>query len=91
MRIECGARSDQGKVRTSNEDSFVANVPGKIFLVADGMGGHAAGEIASRMTAEKVEEIVSKAVPGSGMEELLQLAVQEANATVHEAQKARAE
>ncbi len=91
MRIECGARSDQGRVRTSNEDSFVANVRSKIFLVADGMGGHAAGEIASRMTAEKVEEIVSKAVPESGMEEILQLAVQEANTSVHEAQKARVE
>ncbi|MBP1625096.1 MAG: serine/threonine phosphatase PrpC, partial [Acidobacteria bacterium] len=91
MRIEGGARSDQGRVRTSNEDSFVADVGKRLFLVADGMGGHAAGEIASRITAEKVEEIVSAAGPGSSMEELLQLAVQEANAAVHEAQKIQAE
>lgn len=43
------------------------------------------------MTAEKVEEIVSKAVEGCSLEELLQLAVQEANATVHEAQRVQAE
>ena len=91
MRIEGGARSDQGRVRTSNEDSFVADVGKRLFLVADGMGGHAAGEIASRITAEKVKEIVSAAGPGSSMEELLQLAVQEANAAVHEAQKIQAE
>ena len=91
MRIEGGARSDQGRVRTSNEDSFVADVGKRLFLVADGMGGHAAGEIASRITAEKVEEIVSAAGPGSSMEDLLQLAVQEANAAVHEAQKIQAE
>ena len=91
MRIEGGARSDQGRVRTSNEDSFVADVGKRLFLVADGMGGHAAGEIASRITAEKVKEIVSAAGPGSSMEDLLQLAVQEANAAVHEAQKIQAE
>jgi len=91
LRIEGGARSDQGRVRTSNEDSFVADVGKRLFLVADGMGGHAAGEIASRITAEKVKEIVSAAGPGSSMEDLLQLAVQEANAAVHEAQKIQAE
>jgi PPM family protein phosphatase len=91
LRIEYGAHSHQGRVRTSNEDYFVTNIGCKIFLVADGMGGHAAGEIASRMTAEKVEEIISGGIPGTGMEFVLQLAVQEANTSVHEAQKIQAE
>jgi len=91
LRIEFGVRSDQGRVRTSNEDSFVANARKRLFLVADGMGGHAAGEIASRITAEKVEEIVSAAAPGSSMEDLLQLAVHGANEAVQEAQKIQAE
>jgi protein phosphatase len=55
------------------------------------MGGHAAGEIASRMTAEKVREILASGAPGSGIEDRLQTAVFEANATVHEAQKTQPE
>ena len=91
LRIEYGAQSDQGRVRTSNEDYFIANPGKQIFLVADGMGGHAAGEIASRMTAEKVEQVMSGVGPEAGMEDHLQFAVNEANTAVHEAQKARAE
>ena len=88
MRIECGARTDQGRVRTSNEDSFVANLGKRIFLVADGMGGHAAGEIASRMTAEKIEEVLSAGSTAPGAtEDLLRFAVEQANASVHETQK----
>jgi PPM family protein phosphatase len=91
VQIDCGARSDQGRVRTSNEDYFVSDLRTRIFLVADGMGGHAAGEIASRMTAEKIQEILSSGNSGSGLEDLLQFAVREANAKVHEAQKAQPE
>jgi len=86
-----GARSDQGKVRTSNEDYYVADARSKIFVVADGMGGHAAGEIASRMTAEKVAAVLSAGSTASSAEDVLLRAVQEANTSVHEAQKIQAE
>jgi PPM family protein phosphatase len=91
LHIECGAHTDQGRIRTSNEDSFAANPGSKIFLVADGMGGHAAGEIASRMTAEKVVEVISGGGAEAGMKDLLLFAVNEANTAVHEAQKVFAE
>jgi len=87
LRIKCGALTDQGKVRSSNEDFFIADVQSRIFLVADGMGGHAAGEIASRLTAEKVEAVIAGGDKGSGMEDLLLVAVGEANASVYESQK----
>jgi serine/threonine protein phosphatase PrpC len=91
LRIEYGAQSDQGMVRSSNEDSFIANSRNEIFLVADGMGGHAAGEIASQLTASTVEEIACGGGSNSNMEDLLQLAVQQANMRVYEAQELQPE
>ena len=55
-----GARSDRGSVRKVNEDALVAWPP--IFLVADGMGGHAAGDVASRIAAEQFERMVGHEV-----------------------------
>jgi PPM family protein phosphatase len=91
LRIEYGARSDPGRVRASNEDSYIANSKSAIFLVADGMGGHAAGEIASHIAATTVEEVVSGKTVESNMDDLLRLAVQKANASVYETQKLKPE
>lgn len=52
-----GAASDTGKVREVNEDVFVT-MPG-MYVVADGMGGHQAGDVASAITAEVVREAAS--------------------------------
>jgi PPM family protein phosphatase len=92
LRIEHGALSDQGKVRSSNEDMFVVNVRQGFFLVADGMGGHAAGEIASQITASAMEQEIQQEIQGTpdmSPEDLLKMAVQKANAQVYETQRLR--
>ena len=92
MHIQFGIQSNQGMVRTSNEDSYAANAKKKLFLVADGMGGHAAGEVASQMAASTMEEVVCKSDDGNrDLEDVLRAAAREANARIYETQRQKPE
>jgi protein phosphatase len=52
--------SDRGPVRKSNEDSFISEPSLKLFVVADGMGGHSAGEVASNLAVETIEGFIRR-------------------------------
>ena len=72
------ARTDTGRQRPANEDAYFERSP--LFLVADGMGGAQAGEVAARVAVEAFEP----ALPDHGsVEERLATRAREANERIH--------
>jgi serine/threonine protein phosphatase PrpC len=87
-RLVWAARTDVGMIRSGNEDNYAVNATSErgLFIVADGMGGHAAGEVASEMAVQTVERELT------GVRDLdddrttgkLTEAVKKANRTIHD-------
>jgi serine/threonine protein phosphatase PrpC len=57
--IEAFGLTDVGRKRKHNEDAFALDLSDGLFIVADGMGGHAAGEVAARITVETIGEFIA--------------------------------
>lgn len=80
LNVAWGGASDVGRVRSGNEDAFLADAG--VFVVADGMGGHNAGEVASELAVTTMRSALRDAV--SSTEQLREL-VQQANTTIYTA------
>lgn len=65
MKILSSGRTDPGKKRTNNEDSFLLNEDLMLYAVADGIGGHQAGEVASRIVVDTLSEVIPGLLKGN--------------------------
>jgi protein phosphatase len=59
LKVESCGITDVGRKRKGNEDSYFLDEKLGIYVVADGMGGHLAGEVASRLVADTIEELIT--------------------------------
>ena len=86
LPLTSAAVTDRGlsPKRPLNEDSFLADSDRGIFSVADGVGGAEAGEVASQTAIEVLDEAFRHQVDGADIEDLMELAIQRANASIHQ-------
>ena len=84
--IKSSALTDRGlnERRPLNEDSYLSDSERFIFAVADGVGGAEAGEVASQTAIEVLDEAFRHNVDGADVEDLMELAIQRANASIHQ-------
>ena len=91
--ISWGGRSDTGRARENNDDKFdfflpddpsTLRIKGRLWAVADGMGGHNAGQIASEAALKTIVRTYYSR-PGDDVAEGLRAALTEANALIHQA------
>ena len=68
MKIIAAGKTDLGKVRENNEDNFAIEEKINLFIVADGMGGHASGQVASKMAVDIVKERMAYAFDNNKIE-----------------------
>ena len=78
--VRWGAATDPGRIRPENEDNVLAEP--NVFAVADGMGGHRAGEVASALAVDLLRSRLS--APGAGLDDVL-AAIAEANGDIYRA------
>jgi len=86
LRVQSSALSDRGlnERRPLNEDAYLQDLARGIFAVADGVGGAEAGEVASQTAIEVLDEAFRHQTDGADVEDLMELAIQRANASIHQ-------
>jgi serine/threonine protein phosphatase PrpC len=87
MTLRACVKTDVGKKRANNEDAFYVNEARGIFAIADGMGGHKAGEVASRLAIEEIGAHLEGLKAAAALDDLRR-AIELANRTIFLASQA---
>jgi serine/threonine protein phosphatase PrpC len=76
LRVHAAAASDRGRIRTGNEDRHYVDVDRGVFLVVDGVGGHAAGEVAAAIAVDVISQRLERPIgtPAQRVREAIALA-----------------
>ncbi len=87
MKLVSSGYTDQGNVRTNNEDSFGCFDELSLYILADGMGGHNAGEVASRVTVNEIAQYFRNNLKSlkakSDIKDFIRKAIRHANRIVY--------
>ncbi len=84
MKLETCGLSDIGRKRENNQDSYLLNDKAKLYGVADGMGGHVGGEVASKMAVDTLNKVFSYTSRSFEPSSYLVRSIQEANNMIYE-------
>lgn len=92
MNLRAWGQSDPGRKRERNEDSYLIDTQKGMLIIADGMGGHQGGAIASRMAIEHfATELLSPRAADDSLPELMRAAAQRASVAIYEYARLRPE
>ncbi len=83
VHYSAAAVSDRGRKRTTNEDAFGYSIEQGVFLVCDGMGGAAAGEVASSLAVDEMMRVLTDRAPEVPLSSLIEQAVRVANHVIY--------
>lgn len=84
MKLQSAGLTDIGCRRNKNQDRFILNEKAKLFVVADGMGGHVAGEVAAQIATDTINQIFSVQMGSIDPAIHLIKAIEQANLNIYE-------